>query len=64
MTQRVLRLPDVKSRVGLSRSTIYLAISNGSFPRPIALGKRAVGWRENDIDEWLNERIDKKDISS
>lgn len=57
MATNILRLPDVKSRTGLSRSTIYLRISEGQFPRPISLGSRAVGWVEAEIDEWLDEQI-------
>ena len=55
---RILRLPLVRERTGLSRSSIYLRISEGRFPRPVSLGERAVGWLESDITEWLNERIE------
>ena len=55
---RILRLPAVRARTGLARSTIYLAISEGRFPRPISLGERAVGWLESEINEWLNRRIE------
>ena len=44
MAQTILRLPVVRARTGLSRSTIYLKVSEGSFPRPISLGARSVGW--------------------
>lgn len=57
--ERILRLTDVKSRTGLSRSTIYLNISNGSFPRHISLGARCVGWLESEIDAWIQARIQK-----
>ena len=57
MGNAVLRLPKVKARTGLSRSTIYLRMSEGQFPRPISLGGRAVGWVESDIDEWLDRQI-------
>jgi len=53
MTTAILRLPTVKARTGLSRSTIYLRISEGHFPTPIPLGGRAVGWIETEIDDWL-----------
>ncbi|MCF1459256.1 MAG: AlpA family transcriptional regulator [Shewanella sp.] len=53
----ILRLPAVKARTGLSRSTIYLRISEGSFPKPISLGDRAVGWVESEINDWLNHQI-------
>ena len=56
-TSRVLRRPKVQERTGLSKSGIYLAIQNGECPRPIQIGKRAVGWLECDIEAWLRERI-------
>ncbi|MCP4475042.1 MAG: AlpA family transcriptional regulator [Gammaproteobacteria bacterium] len=58
MTTMILRLPAVKVRTGLSRSTIYLKISEGKFPKPIALGARAVGWLEQDINQWLEKQIE------
>ncbi|WP_019568713.1 AlpA family transcriptional regulator [Thioalkalivibrio sp. ALMg13-2] len=57
MATRILRLPSVKARTGLSRSTIYLRIAEGSFPAPIPLGGRAVGWIEEEVDNWIKERI-------
>lgn len=57
MSNSILRLPRVKARVGLSRSSIYLAISQGTFPKPVRLGARAVGWLEHEIDAWLARRI-------
>ncbi len=57
MAHTILRLPVVRARTGLSRSTIYLRISEGSFPRPVQLGVRAVGWVESEIDEWLDQQI-------
>lgn len=57
MVTNILRLPTVKERTGLSRSTIYLRISKGYFPHPISLGGRAVGWIETEINEWLQQHI-------
>ena len=54
----ILRLPDVKRSTGLSRSTIYLRILQGTFPKPVSLGERSVGWVESEIQEWLQRRID------
>ena len=54
---RFLRLPEVMARTGLSRSTIYVRLAAGCFPRPVALGRRAVGWIEAEIEEWVAERI-------
>jgi prophage regulatory protein len=58
MTHTILRLPQVKLRVGLSRSSIYLAVSQGKFPRPVSLGARAVGWLEAEVDAWLFQRVE------
>ena len=58
MSNKILRLPEVKTRTGLSRSTIYLRIANSTFPARVALGERAVGWLESDIDAWIQSRID------
>lgn len=57
MTNSILRLPAVKIRTGLSRSTIYLRISKNEFPVPISLGGRAVGWIEEEVDDWVAEKI-------
>lgn len=56
MTTSIFRRPDVERITGLSRSTLYAMISEGDFPKPVKLGKRAVGWREADIVAWLESR--------
>ncbi|HLE64361.1 MAG: AlpA family transcriptional regulator [Betaproteobacteria bacterium RIFCSPLOWO2_12_FULL_62_58] len=58
MALAILRLPAVKARTGLSRSSIYLWTSKGTFPKPISLGPRAVGWIAAEIEEWLKQRIE------
>ena len=57
----ILRLKKVKDRTGLSRSTIYLRIQEGTFPRPINLGARAVGWIEHEIEAWLTSCLENRD---
>jgi len=54
---RFLRWPEVKQRIGYSRSQTYLLISQGKFPAPYKLGERAVAWLESSIDEWITSRI-------
>jgi prophage regulatory protein len=54
---RFLRLPEVMSRTGLSRSSIYLHISAGHFPKQISLGRRCTAWLESEINNWIAERI-------
>ena len=54
----ILRLPDVKRSTGLSRSTVHLRITQGTFPKPVSLGGRAVGWLEAEVQQWLQRRIE------
>jgi len=49
MTDYILRLPAVKTSTGLSRSTIYLRIAQGTFTKPVNLGGRAVGWPASEV---------------
>ena len=56
MAERILRRGMVQERTGLSRSTIYAMMAAGSFPKPIPLGQRAVGWAETEIAAWLESR--------
>lgn len=49
MAHTILRLPDVKLFCGLSRSTIYLRISQGLWPKSVNLGGRAVGWPAHEV---------------
>lgn len=58
---RIIRLQDVKHSTGLGRSTIYKYISEGSFPKPVSLGDRAVGWVESEVMGWVMARIEARD---
>jgi len=53
----ILRCKQVQARTGLARSTIYLHIKTGTFPRPVPLGARAVGWLESEVCDWIAERV-------
>lgn len=58
MAQRsIIRLPEVMSRTGLSRSSIYRFIKLGIFPHHFSLGARAVGWDSQGIDSWIESRL-------
>lgn len=57
MTITIQRLIKAKERLGVSRSTFYLQISQGLITRPIHIGLRAVGWPSNEIEAILNARI-------
>jgi len=57
MPCKILRLKEVKTMTGLSRSTIYSEIAKGEFPKQIQLtGARAVGWHESAIVQWIESR--------
>lgn len=56
MTERILRRPEVEARVGVGRSTLYDWMKSGTFPKPVALGARLVGWKESDVTAWLDAR--------
>lgn len=51
---RLLRMPEVLARTGLSRSKLY---ATTDFPRPVKIGERAVAWVEDEIQEWIDARI-------
>ena len=53
---RLMRLPEVERLSGLSRSTIYKMISEGTFPRQVRINERAVGWRESELKVWVASR--------
>ncbi|HEV3424573.1 MAG TPA: AlpA family transcriptional regulator [Paraburkholderia sp.] len=55
--QRLIRLREVRMRVGLGRSTLYRSPADGKFPRPVQIGGCRVAWLESDIDAWIAERV-------
>jgi len=57
MAEIILRLPAVKARTGLSRSTIYSRISSGTFVAPIKIGPHSVGWLESEVEAWIELQI-------
>lgn len=57
---KILRLPEVIAHVGLKRASIYQRIQGGSFPKPIPLGPRTVGWLEHEVQAWLTARISER----
>ena len=52
------RLPEVLEWTGLSKSTIYEMIKAEEFPRQISLGGRAVGWLRDEVEDWVNKRVE------
>ena len=60
-TQKFIRLPTVIDRTGYRRTSIYEKIAEGTFPRPVQLGPRAVAWLSSEIDYWMQERVEERD---
>ena len=69
--KRLIRLPEVLSRTGYGRTSIYRKMEDGSFPKSIKLGgppldhsafdSRAVAWIEDEVDQWIESRIEERD---
>lgn len=57
MSKKIIRLPQVIEKVGLSRSSIYLLLKKNRFPASIQIGERSMGFLESDIDQWLDSKI-------
>ncbi len=57
MESRILRLPEVTSKTGLSEATICRRIKEGTFPKSIALGGRLRGWLASEVDQWVADRV-------
>lgn len=60
---RIIRLKEVIDSTGLSRSTMYKYISEGTFPKPVSLGDRCVGWVNSEVHDWILARIEERDLA-
>lgn len=60
-TRKILKLPRVSEKTGLSRSMIYVGMDRGTFPKPVKLSSRLNGWPEDEIDQWIESRIAERD---
>lgn len=54
--EKLQRRTEVLERTGLSNSTLYYFISEGTFPKPVKLGKRTVAWKKSLVDKWIESR--------
>jgi prophage regulatory protein len=54
---RIIRLKTVLSRTGLSRSTIYRKIAEGTFPAQLRISTNGAGWRESDVNRWIEDPV-------
>ena len=60
---RIIRLKEVIDSTGLARSTIYKYIGEGTFPKPVSLGDRCVGWVDSEVHDWILARIEERDLA-
>jgi prophage regulatory protein len=61
--RRFLRLRTVLERTGLTRSTVYALIKASDFPSPVNIGPRAVGWVEDEVDDWIDGCIARRKVT-
>ncbi|MER8697490.1 AlpA family phage regulatory protein [Mesorhizobium opportunistum] len=61
---RIIRLKTVLARTGLSRSTIYRKIAEGTFPAQIKISVNGAGWRESDVNRWVGDPVAWQTVSS
>ena len=61
MTARLIRINEVTSKTGLTRSRIYQYISEDKFPTSVSLGGRSVAWVESEVDKWIENVISQRD---
>ncbi len=54
---RIVRIKTVLHRTGLSRSTLYRKIGEGTFPRQVQISINGAGWRESEIDRWVESPV-------
>lgn len=55
--QNLLKLPAVQAKTCKTTSRIYAEMAEGTFPKPIKIGSRAVAWVESEIDAWIESKI-------
>jgi prophage regulatory protein len=57
MQEKLIRIKAVIDVTGKSRSSIYADIAKGSFPKPVAIGARAVAWPQSEVSAWVAQQI-------
>ena len=56
-TERIIRLKTVLARTGLSRTTLYRKMGEGTFPRQVKISIHGAGWRESAVDRWIDDPV-------
>lgn len=64
MKKRLIRLPEVLSKTGLTQSTLYDKMARKEFPKPVPIGRYAVAWLESEINGWIDARVEARETQS
>ncbi|GBH31766.1 AlpA family phage regulatory protein [Sphingobium limneticum] len=56
-SDRIIRLKTVLARTGLSRTTLYRKMGEGTFPRQVKISVHGAGWRESAINRWIADPV-------
>lgn len=59
---RLMRLEEVCETAGIGKTFVYKQIAEGAFPKPVSIGGRAVRWVSDEIDAWIMERVEERDL--
>ncbi len=59
---RLIKLKEVMSNTRLGRSTIHKYVAEGEFPKPVSLGEPAVAWIVSEVDDWVLDKIEQRDV--
>ena len=62
-SEKLLRITDVSKKTTLAKSTIWLKMAQGQFPKPTKLSPAINVWKESQIDEWINSRFSEQSIA-
>lgn len=60
---RLIRLPEVLSRTGRSRSSWYADVAAGRAPAAVRIGERSIAWRESEIEDWIAARPSARSVA-
>lgn len=61
--KKLIPMKDLKKQVSLSSTTIYKMVKDGIFPKPIILQNTRIAWVDQEIEAWINQKIEERDIA-
>ena len=61
---QLLKLRQVMAMTCLARSTVYMYCADNRFPKPIQLGKRNVAWVKSEVQDWIEQKVEQRDLTA